>query len=252
MLYGYVQGLILTGIWIIAHECGHGALFTTKAANDSVGFVLHSALLVPYFSWKYTHARHHRYTNHIDKDTAFVPRREGEEPGWLKLVRRLGVLEDTPVYAAFSLVLHQTLGWPIYLFSYASGASVKTSRGWSSSVRRSHFDPTGDLFVASEQLFVLLSTLGVCITIICLVCVARSSASINVLLLYGVPYLWVNNWLIAITYLHHNDENVHHYEKSTWTFLDGATSTVDRPFGFVGHHLFHGIIDYHVVHHLFP
>lgn len=29
-------------------------------------------------------------------------------------------------------------------------------------------------------------------------------------------------------------------------------STVDREFGFIGRHIFHGIIEYHVVHHLFP
>jgi fatty acid desaturase len=70
--YGYAQGLICTGIWILAHECGHGALFSNKLVCDVVGWALHSMLMVPYFSWKYSHARHHRYTNHMEKDTAFV------------------------------------------------------------------------------------------------------------------------------------------------------------------------------------
>lgn len=59
-LYGYIQGLIFTGVWIVAHECGHGSLFSTTFLNDSFGFVLHTILMVPYFPWKYTHARHHR------------------------------------------------------------------------------------------------------------------------------------------------------------------------------------------------
>jgi fatty acid desaturase len=29
-------------------------------------------------------------------------------------------------------------------------------------------------------------------------------------------------------------------------------STIDREFGFIGRHIFHGIVEYHVVHHLFP
>ena len=30
-----------------------------------VGLVLHSVLLVPYFSWQYSHAKHHAKTNHL-------------------------------------------------------------------------------------------------------------------------------------------------------------------------------------------
>jgi omega-6 fatty acid desaturase (delta-12 desaturase) len=34
-----------------------------------------------------------------------------------------------------------------------------------------------------------------------------------------------------------------------WTFTRGAASTIDRDFGFVGRHLFHNIIETHVLHH---
>lgn len=57
---------------------------------------------------------------------------------------------------------------------------------------------------------------------------------------------------VAITYLHHTHPEVHHFDADSWTFVKGALATVDRDFGFVGRHLFHGIIDTHVVHHLFP
>ncbi|KAF2165390.1 hypothetical protein M409DRAFT_67238 [Zasmidium cellare ATCC 36951] len=252
MLYGYLQGLILTGIWILAHECGHEALFSSKIANHIVGFVLHSALLVPYFSWRYTHARHHRYTNHLGKDTAFVPRQEDETPRWLGMIRRFGVIEDTPFYAICSLVLHQVLGLPAYLLFYSSGAQDgPPNESWSFS-RWSHFDPLSDLFTESEQPYVLLSTIGVGASISILITLAQAVGVTNAFLLYGIPYLWVNNWLVALTYLHHNDPKIPHFEQSTWTFLDGALSTVDRPFGFVGRYLFHGIVDYRVVHHLFP
>lgn len=43
-----------------------------------------------------------------------------------------------------------------------------------------------------------------------------------------------------------------HYDAENWTFVKGALATVDREFGWVGKHLFHGIIEFHVVHHLFP
>lgn len=34
-----------------AHECGHQAFSESQAVNDAVGLILHSCLLVPYYSW---------------------------------------------------------------------------------------------------------------------------------------------------------------------------------------------------------
>lgn len=57
---------------------------------------------------------------------------------------------------------------------------------------------------------------------------------------------------MAITYLHHTHPDVHHYDPDSWTFVKGALATVDRDFGFIDRHIFHGIIGTHVAHHLFP
>jgi len=57
---------------------------------------------------------------------------------------------------------------------------------------------------------------------------------------------------VAITYLHHTHPDAAHYDEHNWTYQKGAMSTVDREFGFIGRHIFHGIIEYHVVHHIFP
>lgn len=51
-----IQGTCATGVWVLAHEAGHGAFSPQAWVNDTVGWIFHSALLVPYFSWKYTHA----------------------------------------------------------------------------------------------------------------------------------------------------------------------------------------------------
>jgi fatty acid desaturase len=48
----------------------------TPWINDAVGLAVHSFLLTPYFSWKHTHALHHRSTGLVEKDTAFVPDEE--------------------------------------------------------------------------------------------------------------------------------------------------------------------------------
>ena len=42
-LYSFWTGLFGTGLWVIAHECGHQAFSESKFINNSVGWVLHSA-----------------------------------------------------------------------------------------------------------------------------------------------------------------------------------------------------------------
>lgn len=71
--YTFAQGLCFTGAWELAHECGHGALSPSRRVNNAIGLVLHSMLLVPYHSWRFTHSQHHKATNNIEKDIAFVP-----------------------------------------------------------------------------------------------------------------------------------------------------------------------------------
>lgn len=36
-LYWYAQGAVLTGVWVIAHECGHQAFSPYEAVNNFVG-----------------------------------------------------------------------------------------------------------------------------------------------------------------------------------------------------------------------
>lgn len=67
-LYWIVQGIVGTGVWVIGHECGHQAFSPSKAINNGVGYVLHTLLLVPYYSWRYSHSKHHKATGHMSKD----------------------------------------------------------------------------------------------------------------------------------------------------------------------------------------
>ena len=110
-IYSIVMGTAMGGFWVLAHECGHGSFGATKWQNDSVGFVLHSALLVPYWSWQYSHNKHHKYTNHIVLGETHVPTIEG----------------DPVIGDAFPLLrivaLH--LGMPIYLSGLANSCHTQ-------------------------------------------------------------------------------------------------------------------------------
>ena len=57
--YAAVTGTVAMGLWVLAHECGHGAFSDNRLLQDAVGFALHTSLLVPYFSWQRSHAVHH-------------------------------------------------------------------------------------------------------------------------------------------------------------------------------------------------
>ena len=65
IIYALLSGTTAMGFWVIAHECGHGAFSKNKTLESITGYLLHSLLLVPYFSWQRSHAIHHRFTNNI-------------------------------------------------------------------------------------------------------------------------------------------------------------------------------------------
>ena len=67
---------------------------------------------------------------------------------------------------------------------------------------------------------------------------------------YFAPWVVFVIWADLVTYLHHTDPDVPWYRGSSWSFLRGALSTVDRNYGFV--EPLHHAAGTHLVHHLFP
>ncbi len=59
-------GLVLR-LFMIQHDCGHGAFFRYHAANDWVGRVLGVLTLTPYDYWKRNHAIHHATSSNLDR-----------------------------------------------------------------------------------------------------------------------------------------------------------------------------------------
>lgn len=237
-LYAYVQGLNWTGIWVLAHECGHRAFSPSVAVNDAFGMVLHSALLVPYHSWRISHGNHHKHTNHLEKDTVFVPETVDK-----KALAAREAFTESPIASVAWIVIMLTLGWPGYLIANMAGQKYER--------RASHFEPTSPLFRVTERPDVVKSDIGLLVMLGVLGFAASEFGLANVALWYGMPYLWVNAWLVFITYLQHSDVRIPHYTPDQWNFVRGALSTVDRDFSPVLNWWLHHINDSHVVHHLF-
>ncbi|KAI0812853.1 oleate delta-12 desaturase [Xylaria sp. FL0064] len=247
-LYTFIQGCFGLGLWVLGHECGHQTLTSSRLLNDAIGFVLHSALLSPYYSWKISHNRHHHVHNNIAEDVVWNPRTRNEYADMLgKLPHELSeVGEDTPIVSLGWLILQQTVGWPNYLINNVTGHNFPGhTNGFFQGVN--HFNPNSPLFSAKDGKLILISDFGITATILGLTYLCKRFGWVNMLVWYFVPYLWVNNWLAAITFLHHTDPSVPRYTAEAWTYTRGAAATVDRDFGFIGKHIFHGIIETHVL-----
>jgi len=242
--YGYVNGTIAVGVWVLAHECGHRAFAPTPFVQDVVGFVLHSALLVPYFSWQRSHAIHHGKTNHLIDGETHVPKRLTTARGERTLRARERIGAGT--HGAFTVVSRLTFGWPLYLLFGLTGGP---SRGVTN-----HFWPirpfSNALFPNRWKAKVYWSALGVIAMIAALVAWGLLRSPAEVLAVYVGPYLVVNAWLVMYTWLQHTDEDVPHYDEDDWSFVRGAFCSVDRPYGPIADFLHHRIGSTHVAHHL--
>ncbi|MCZ7656658.1 MAG: fatty acid desaturase [Xanthobacteraceae bacterium] len=57
----------LVRVFMIQHDCGHGAFFRSRAINDWVGRVLGVLTLTPYGFWRHTHAVHHASSGNLER-----------------------------------------------------------------------------------------------------------------------------------------------------------------------------------------
>jgi len=121
-----------------------------------------------------------------------------------------------------------------------------------------HYTPSSVIFTPNQRNQILLSDVGIFLWIAAIVVAIRHWGFLEVFRVYLVPYLWVNHWLVLITFLQHTDPLVPHYRADMFTFPRGALSTLDRNLlgdlgpvmGWLGAHATHGISETHVLHHV--
>jgi len=240
LLYTWMQGVVFTGVWVLAHECGHGAFSTNSVINDTVGFIFHTCLSVPYFAWQHTHANHHHFTNNLQKDEVFVPRKRTE----VDLTSAYKVLPKNAIVNFIQLTFMLLLGWPLYLLMNTSGHRTD--------VFTSHFLPTSPIFTKKERVKIILSDVGLLVWWTGLYLLGQEIGPGLLFRLYVLPLLVNNAFLVAITYMQHTHADVPHYDSEEWTWLRGALCTVDRTMGSYLDKKLHLIHVTHVLHHIFP
>jgi omega-6 fatty acid desaturase (delta-12 desaturase) len=85
----------LVRLFLIQHDCGHGAFFQERAANEWVGRAIGVLTLTPYDYWRRTHAIHHATSGNLDR-------------------RGLGVIEMLTVEEYLALPPIKRFGYRLY------------------------------------------------------------------------------------------------------------------------------------------
>ncbi|CAB9501727.1 Delta(12) acyl-lipid conjugase (11E,13E-forming) [Seminavis robusta] len=276
------------GLWVIGHECGHGAFSDYPIVNDIVGWILHSSILVPYFTWAFSHAKHHRRTNDLIEGETHVPP-DHKEMGLIKndegtyerlpkevIDSKLSVFAEGGLTDFFShfhyghalchehngdeafscLMLWSRLfmGFQLYVLGIGSNGHLGSDGKWiEKGTFPDHFRPWSRLFPEKMYWKVVASDIGCLITLSILAYCSYLFGVRAVWFWYGGPYLLINATLVTFTWLQHTDPTVPHFDADNWNWIKGALAgTIDRPLHPpMGVSLSHHIVTTHVCHHLF-
>jgi omega-6 fatty acid desaturase / acyl-lipid omega-6 desaturase (Delta-12 desaturase) len=160
-------------------------------------------------------------------------------------------LGDSPLGATYGAATYLLAGWPMYLATNASGQRRYPAGS-------NHFNPNAVMFKPEQRGQIIVSDIGVFIWLAGLIAWTYTRGFAEMFRVYFVPYLWVNHWLVLITFLQHTDPILPHYRAPEFTFPRGALATLDRKLlgdlgtigGWIGACTTHGISETHVLHHV--
>ena len=206
--YDVITGTVAMGLWVLAHECGHGAFSSNKQLQDAVGYIIHSIMLTPYYSWQRSHAVHHRYTNHMELGETHVPEQSGNAEALYdsielrdNILKQFGDETGIKVWGGLQAFLHLIVGWPAYLLIGATGGP---DRGVTN-----HFypyplsdprQPKKELFPGNCKEKVYQSDIGCAVVATGALVWAACNGPAEMMALYGGPLIVVNAWLVLYTW----------------------------------------------------
>ena len=103
-----VAGGLLIRVFIIFHDCTHGAFFKSQFANDFWGFLTGICVLTSYRHWKWEHSVHHATSGDLDK--------RGMGDVWTMTV------EEYQTSSALQKIRYKLSRNPLYLLGFAPPA----------------------------------------------------------------------------------------------------------------------------------
>ncbi len=214
----------LVRLFIIQHDCGHGAFFRSRTANDTLGSLLGVLTLTPYAYWRKTHAIHHATSGNLDRrgfgDVTILTVKE-----YLALTR----------WGRFRYRLYRS---PLALFGIGPGFEFILRHRFPATTPRSWRREWTSVFWTNLAIVVVIATMWKTIGIQAFVAV-----QLPITLIGGVIGIWM-------FYIQHQFEDTYWEKDEPWSFyaagLEGS-SYYDLPAIL---HWFTGNIGVHHVHHL--
>ena len=213
---------MLVRIFIISHDCGHGAFFSTSKANNFWGAITSFLVFNPYYYWKHEHALHHASTGNLDK--------RGHGDIWTMTVQEY---LDSPLRTRIAYRIYRN---PLVLFLV--GALYMFVIGY----RFTHAEGS-----KKDRASVLKMNLSIA----ALIAVVHFTIGFKAFLMVQLPIFAIASaagaWLF---YVQHQYEGVYWQRKGEWDYVEA--SLAGSSFFSLPKVLqwFTGNIGYHHIHHL--
>ena len=186
----------LVRLFLIQHDCGHGAFFENRRANDWLGRILGVLTLTPYAHWRTAHAMHHATHGNLDRrgvgdvDTLTVAEYLAR-PRWTRM--------------RYRLYRH-----PVVMFGIGPAYVFFVTNRLPAGFMRSGWRPWLSTMGTNAAAGIVLAALG-------------SSIGLGTLLLVHAPIMLVAATMgVWLFYVQHQFEHSHWTRASTWNARDAA------------------------------
>jgi omega-6 fatty acid desaturase (delta-12 desaturase) len=224
LLLALPTACFLMRLFMIQHDCGHGACFRRRATNDWVGRVIGVVTLTPYSFWLRAHAVHHANAGNLDhRGSGDIITLTTDEYAALNPIQRLIYRLYRSPFVMFGLI-------PTYLFVLHQRLPV--------GLMRSGREPW-------------LSTMGTNAAIAAVISVLIWLMGVGPFLLVEAPVVIVSASIaVWFFYVQHQYEDTLWVHDSDWSFYEAAlngSSHYELPPALAW---FTGNIGVHHVHHL--
>lgn len=214
----------LVRLFMIKHDCSHGAFFPSKRANEWLGRLIGVLNLTPFDFWRHTHRLHHTNSGNLDRP-------------------RIGGISTLTVEAYRALPRNQRLRYrfyrhPLVLFGLGPAYLFLIDNRLPVGFMRSGWMPWLSTMATNAAILVVVATMIWLVGIVPFILV-----QLPITLLAGTIGVW-------LFYVQHQFENTFWEHNPDWTFQEAAlkgSSHYDLP-----HILrwFSANIGVHHVHHL--
>lgn len=194
-LLAFPVAAFLVRLFMIQHDCGHGAFFRPRAANEWTGRLAGVLTMTPYDYWRRTHAIHHATSGNLDR-------------------RGLGAVETLTVREYLALPLARRLAYRFY-----RNPLVMFGLGPAYMFILQHRLPIGLMKDPRAWLSVCGANAGLGLLVLLEVAVAGALGALVIHTLIILTAATIGMWLF---YIQHQFEDGYWARTGAWTAHDAA------------------------------